>query len=198
MKLIYRQRLKLLKNSILYSTITTMAKIVYDDGREETFNQEDFISRADLEENYLSKEDVEENYVTREKYNQKKQQAKSAFADKDKAKQEALATESERLRNELRDEIRFTTKHGFDDIPEEVKQAKEKHPTLSWDEAMSVSGYKPATIENPNPGRANPNVFNPEKKEYTLEELAKLPQEQYNLVAAQIEKGEIKRVLSGE
>lgn len=105
-----------------------MAKIVYDDGREETFNQEDFISRADLE-----------------------QQAKSAFADKDKAKQEALATESERLRNELRDEIRFTTKHGFDDIPEEVKQAKEKHPTLSWDEAMSVSGYKPATIENPNP-----------------------------------------------
>ena len=63
---------------------------------------------------------------------------------------------------------------------------------------MSVSGYKPATIENPNPGRANPNVFNPEKKEYTLEELAKLPQEQYNLVAAQIEKGEIKRVLSGE
>ena len=41
MKLIYRQRLKLLKNSILYSTITTMAKIVYDDGREETFNQED-------------------------------------------------------------------------------------------------------------------------------------------------------------
>lgn len=171
-----------------------MAKIVYDDGREETFNQEDFISRADLEENYLSKEDVEQNYVSKEKYDHKKQQAKSAFADKDKAKQEALATEGERLRNELRDEIRFTTKHGFDDIPEEVKQAKEKHPTLSWDEAMSVSGYKPATIENPNPGRANPNVFNPEKKEYTSQELANLPQEQFNIIAEKIEKGEVKTI----
>ena len=171
-----------------------MAKIVYDDGREETFNEEDFISKADLEEDYISKEELEENYVSREKYDQKKKQARSAFADKDKAKQEALATEGERLRKELRDEIKFTTKHGFDDIPEEVKQAKEKHPTLSWDEAMSISGYKPENSENPNPGRANPNVFNPEKTEYTSEELANLPQEQFNIIAGKIEKGEVKTI----
>ena len=151
MKLMIRRRLKPLTNSILYSIITTMPKIVYEDGREENYNENDFISREEVEENYISKEDLEENYVTREKYNQKKLQAKSAFANQDKAKQNALAEEGEKLRNELRDEIRFTTKHGFDEIPEEVKQAKEKHPTLSWDEAMSVSGYKLATIENPNP-----------------------------------------------
>ena len=171
-----------------------MAKIVYDDGREETFNEEDFISKADLEENYISKEDLEENYVSREKYDQKKKQAKSAFANQDKAKQEALAEEREKLRTSLSEEIRFTTKHGFDDIPEEVKQAKEKHPTLSWDEAMSISGYKPETRENPNPGRANPNVFNPEKTEYTSEELANLPQEQFNIIAEKIEKGEVKTI----
>lgn len=172
-----------------------MAKIVYEDGSEKDFHEEDFISRADLEENYISKEDLEENYVSREKYNQKKQQAKSAFADKDKAKQEALANEGERLRKELRDEIKFTTKYGFDDIPDEVKQAREKHPTLSWDEALSISGYKPETSENPNPGRANPNVFNPEKTEYTPEELASLPQEQFNIIAEKIEKGEIKTIV---
>lgn len=175
-----------------------MAKIVYEDGSEKDFHEEDFISKADLEENYISKEDLEENYVSREKYDQKKKQAKSAFADKDKAKQEALATEGERLRAELRDEIKFTNKHGFDDIPEEVKQVKEKHPTLSWEEALSISGYQANDNLNPNPWRANPNAFNPEKKEYTLEELASLPQEQYNLVSAQIEKGEVKRVASSE
>ena len=172
-----------------------MPKIVFEDGSEKDFNESDFISKEELEEKYLSKEDVEQNYISKEKYDHKKQQAKSAFADKDKAKQEALATEGERLRNELRDEIRFTTKHGFDDIPEEVKKMKDKHPTLSWEEAMSISGYKPATSENPNPGRANPNVFNPEKREYTLEELANLPDEQYNIVAGKIEKGEVKKVL---
>lgn len=171
-----------------------MAKIVYDDGREETFNQEDFISRADLEENYLSKEDVEENYVTREKYNQKKQQAKSAFANQDKAKQEALASEGEKLRAELREEIRFTTKYGLDEIPEEVKAVKEKHPTLSFDEALQISGYQTSN-ENPNPWRANPKAFNPEKREYSIEELAELPQEQYEVVAERIDKGEVKKVL---
>lgn len=170
-----------------------MARIVYEDGREETFNEEDFISRADLDENYISKEDLDKNYVTREKYDQKKQQAKSAFANQDKAKQNALAEEGEKLRAELREEIRFTTKHGFDDIPDEVKQVREKHPTLSLDEALAISGYKPTVDANPNPGRANPKVFNASKTEYSLEELAELPQEQYEQVVAKIEKGEIKR-----
>lgn len=172
-----------------------MAKIVFDDGTEKDFNEEDFISREELEEKYLSKEDVEQNYVSKEKYDHKKQQAKKAFADQDKEKAKAVAEEADSLRASITSEIRFSTKHGFDEIPEEIKKVKEKHPTLSWDEAMSISGYSAPKNDNPNPGRANPNVFNPEKKEYTLEELANLPDEQYNIVAGKIEKWEVKKVL---
>lgn len=82
-----------------------MAKIVYDDWREEEFNQEDFISKADLDEKYISREELEDNYVTREKYEAKKKQAKQAFANQDKAKQEALAEEADAMAQRIREEI---------------------------------------------------------------------------------------------
>lgn len=175
--------------------IIKMAKIVYDDGAEKDFNEADFISREDLDENYISKEDLAENYVSREKYNQKKQQAKNAFANQDKAKKEALDEEAEKLRASIMEEVSFTTRHGFDQIPEEVQAIRAKHPTLSLDEALQISGYQGTSGANPNPWRANPNAFNPQKTEYTLEELAQLPQEQYDTVASRIEKGEVKKVL---
>jgi hypothetical protein len=62
-----------------------MAKIIYDDGREEEFNKEDFISKAELEENYISKDELEDNYVSREKYEKKKAQAKEAYKNRDLA-----------------------------------------------------------------------------------------------------------------
>ena len=61
-----------------------MTKIVYDDGREEDFNEADFISRADLDENYISKDDVAENYVTKELYDKKKKQARKNYWGKSK------------------------------------------------------------------------------------------------------------------
>lgn len=171
-----------------------MAKIVYDDGREENYNEEDFISRDELDENYISKEEVEENYVSREKYEKKSKQARNAFANQDKAKQEALAEREAELEKSLEAKILFKTKHGLDEIPEEVIQARTNHPTLSWDEALKISGYEKISNDNPNPGRPNAKVFNPEKIEYTLEELAQLPQEQYNAVMERVDKGEVKKI----
>lgn len=169
-----------------------IVKVIYDDGSEKDFNEADFISKEDVEENYLSKEDVEENYVAKEKYDHKKKQAKAAFKDKDLAKKEVLDEEREGLENVIKSELKFWMKHGFDEIPEEIKEAKAKHPTLSWEEAYSVSWYEKQSNTNPNPWREK--IVDSNKKEYTLSELANLPQAQYDIVADKIDKGEIKKI----
>ena len=172
-----------------------MAKIVYDDWREEEFNQEDFISRYELEENYISKDDVEENYVTREKYDQKKRQAKEAFKQKDLAWRQAVENEKENLAQSLREEIWFTARHGYIEIPEEIKSVKEKHPDLSWEEAYKLSDYHDPVAVNPNPWRERETDI--EKKEYSMDELADLADTNpalYNDVASRIEKWEIKQI----
>ena len=172
-----------------------MAKVIYDDGTEKEINVEDYISKADLEENYISREDLEDNYVSREKYEKKSKQAKQAFANQDKAKAEALANEADAMASRIREEISFTTRHGFDTIPEEVKAAREKHPTLTWEEAYQISGYKPAESNNPNPWREN--IVDSKKTEYTFDELSNLAisdSKMYNEVAAKIESGEFKMI----
>lgn len=168
-----------------------MAKLILDDWTEKEVNVEDYISKTDLEENYISREDLEDNYVSREKYEKKSKQAKQAFANQDKAKAEALANEADAMASRIREEISFTTKHGFDTIPEEVKAAKEQHPTLNWEQAFQISGYKPAESNNPNPWREN--IVDSKKTEYTFDELSSLAisnPKVYNEVAAKIEAGE--------
>lgn len=178
-----------------------MARIIYEDGREDVFNEEDYISKADLEENYISREEVESNYVTREKYDLKKKQAKQAFANTDKAKQEALAEEAEAFKAQIRDEVTFAARHSFDTIPEEIKATREKHPTLSWEEAYQISWYKAednTPVVNPNPWReAVTATSQTVKREYTTDELADLAEsnpDAYNEVATKIESGEIKQI----
>lgn len=171
-----------------------MAKIIYDDWREEEFNQEDFISKADLDEKYISREELEDNYVTREKYEAKKKQAKQAFANQDKAKQEALAEEADAMAQRIREEITFTAKHNFDTIPDEVKAAREKHPTLSWEEAYQISWYKDTSSANPNPWREK--IWE-SRKEITFDELSDLAIKNpsaYNEIAAKVESWEVKMI----
>ena len=122
-----------------------MAKIVYEDGTEKDFNEEDFISREELSEKYLSKEDVENNYVSKEKYDQKKKQTKEAFKQLDLAKKEGVEADKEAMEKSLRDEITFTTKHWFEEIPEEIKTVKTKYPDLSWEQAYKISDYQEQT-----------------------------------------------------
>ena len=169
-----------------------MVKVIYDDGTEREFEEGELISRDELSERYVAKEDYDE---LQAKYDKKKEQTKQAYANQDKVKQEAFAEAEERMATRLREEIWFTQRHGFDTIPEEVKAAKEKHPTLNWEEAYQVSGYKPAESVNPNPWREN--IVDAKKTEYTFDEVSNLAitnPKMYNEVAAKIESGEFKMI----
>ena len=99
-----------------------MTKIVYDDGREEDFNEADFISRADLDENYISKDDVAENYVSKELYDKKKKQAKEAFKQKDLAEKQVSEESKAELERKIEEKVSFKAKHGFDEIPAEITE----------------------------------------------------------------------------
>lgn len=174
-----------------------MPKIVYDDWSEQEFNQEDFISREELSEKYVSKEEVENNYVSKEKYDQKKKQAKEAFKKADIAQRENQEVDKEALEKNLRDEITFSAKNGFDVIPEEIKSVKEKYPDLTREQCLKISDYQvstPTSTVNTNPWREKIDS-EIEKKEYSYSEIAELAEKNptaYATIASKAEKGEIK------
>ena len=169
-----------------------MAKLINDDGTEMEINMEDFVSREELSEKYVDREAYNE---LQAKYDKKKEQAKNAFANVDKAKQEALEKEAEAMSKKIREEVSFMQNHSFDTIPEEVKATREQHPTLSWEQAYQISGYKPADNVNPNPWREN--IVDAKKTEYTFDEVSNLAitnPKMYNEVASKIESGEFKMI----
>jgi hypothetical protein len=128
-----------------------MTKIVYDDGREEDFNEADFISREELSENYISKDDVAENYVTKELYDKKKKQAKEAFKQKDLAEKATAEVDKAELEKTIEEKVSFKAKHGFEEIPAEILQIREANPNLSWEQAYRVADYHEVSDSNPNP-----------------------------------------------
>jgi hypothetical protein len=128
-----------------------MTKIVYDDGREEDFNEADFISRVDLDENYISKEDVAENYVSKELYDKKKKQAKEAFKQKDLAEKQVSEESKAELERAIEEKVSFKAKHGFEEIPAEILQIREANPNLTWEQAYRVADYHEVSDANPNP-----------------------------------------------
>jgi hypothetical protein len=128
-----------------------MTKIVYDDGREEDFNEADFISREELSENYISKDDVAENYVTKELYDKKKKQAKEAFKQKDLAEKQQSEVDKAELEKTIEEKVSFKAKHGFEEIPAEILQIREANPNLSWEQAYRVADYHEVSDSNPNP-----------------------------------------------
>lgn len=172
-----------------------MTKIVYDDGREEDFNEADFISRADLDENYISKDDVAENYVTKELYDKKKKQAKEAFKQKDLAEKQASEVDKAELERTIEEKVSFKAKHGFEEIPAEILQIREANPNLTWEQAYRVADYHEASNSNPNPWREK--EWDIERKEISFDEYAKLAetdQDAYNVTAQKIENWEIKLI----
>ena len=128
-----------------------MTKIVYDDGREEDFNEADFISREELSENYISKDDVAENYVTKELYDKKKKQAKEAFKQKDLAEKASNEVDKAELEKTIEEKVSFKAKHGFEEIPAEILQIRESNPNLTWEQAYRVADYHEVSNANPNP-----------------------------------------------
>ena len=172
-----------------------MTKIVYDDGREEDFNEADFISRADLDENYISKDDVAENYVSKELYDKKKKQAKEAFKQKDLAEKQVSEESKAELERKIEEKVSFKAKHGFEEIPAEILQIREANPNLTWEQAYRVADYHEASNANPNPWREK--EWDIERKEISFDEYAKLAetdQDAYNVTAQKIENWEIKLI----
>ena len=172
-----------------------MAKIIMDDWSERDFNEADFISKADLEENYISKDDVAENYVSKELYDKKKKQAKEAFKQKDLADRARDDVDKAELEKSIEEKVSFKAKHGFDEIPEEIRSIREQNPNLTWEQAYRVADYHESSSSNPNPWREK--ATNIEKKEYSYDELADLAEKNpsaYNEVAAKIESWEIKQI----
>lgn len=172
-----------------------MAKIVYDDGREEDFNEADFISREELSENYISKEDLEENYVTKELYDKKKKQAKEAFKQKDLAEKQQSEVDKAELEKTIEEKVSFKAKHGFEEIPAEILQVREANPNLTWEQAYRVADYHEASDSNPNPWRER--IWEIEKKEISYAELAELAEKnpaKYDEIAKGIESWTIKQI----
>lgn len=173
-----------------------MTKIVYDDGREEDFNEADFISRADLEENYISKDDVAENYVTKELYDKKKKQAKEAFKQKDLAEKAKDEVDRAELEKSIEEKVSFKTAHWFDEIPEEIKSIREANPNLTWEQAYRVADYHEVSDANPNPWREKVDS-NIERKEISFDELAELAEKDpaaYDVMAEKIQNWEVKQI----
>ena len=172
-----------------------MTKIVYDDGREEDFNEADFISRADLDENYISKDDVAENYVTKELYDKKKKQAKEAFKQKDLAEKASNEVDKAELEKTIEEKVSFKAKHGFEEIPAEILQIRESNPNLTWEQAYRVADYHEVSDSNPNPWRER--IWEIEKKEISYAELAELAEKnpaKYDEIAKGIESWAIKQI----
>lgn len=173
-----------------------MAKIVYDDWSERDFNEEDFISRDELSENYISKDDVAENYVSKELYDKKKKQAKEAFKQKDLAERQVSEENKAELEKSIEEKVSFKTRHGFDEIPEEIMNLRASNPNLTWEQAYRAADYHEVSTSNPNPWRERTDT-NIEKKEYSFDELANLAEKDpiaYDAVAKKIESWEVKQI----
>ncbi len=172
-----------------------MTKIVYDDGREEDFNEEDFISRDELSENYISKDDVAENYVSKELYDKKKKQAKEAFKQKDLAEKAVSEENRAELEKTIEEKVSFKAKHGFEEIPAEILQIREANPNLTWEQAYRVADYHEVSDANPNPWRER--EWDIERKEISFDDYAELAandQDAYNVMAQKIESWEVKLI----
>lgn len=175
-----------------------MAKIVYDDGSEKDFNEEDFISKDELEEKYISREDLEENYVSKEKYDKKKKQAKEAFKQKDLAEKQMSEEDKAELEKSIEEKVNFKAKHGFDEIPAEIMSIREANPNLTWEQAYWAVNYRDdnSSSSNPNPWREKVGSTIT-KKEISTEELAELAvkdPEAYDTMAAGIESWKVKQI----
>lgn len=100
----------------------------------------------------------------------------------------------ERKLQEISEKNQFKQTYG-EDVFADVSTIKEKHPTLTWEEAKSLSPIynDPARTANPDEvsssGRAN--LGSDKVKSISSETLSKLPQKEYNIISDRIAKGEV-------
>jgi hypothetical protein len=123
----------------------------------------------------------EARYKSQMKANSQKPSEKAEITDINSVVEQKIAEMSER--NE------FRNKHG-EEIYQDVLKIREKHPTLTLEEAMNLSpvAKDPARTANPDtsssPGRAA--VKDSSSKTITYEAMSKLPQSEYNIMSDKV------------
>jgi hypothetical protein len=55
------------------------------------------------------------------------------------------------LEKSIEEKVTFKSKHGFEEIPEEIQNIRNANPNLTWEQAFRVADYHDATTTNPNP-----------------------------------------------
>lgn len=84
-------------------------------------------------------------------YDKKKKQAKEAFKQKDLADRAREDVDRAELEKSIEEKVSFKAKHGFEEIPEEIKSIRDANPNLTWEQAYRVADYHDADTSNPNP-----------------------------------------------
>lgn len=176
-------------------------------GTDESENAEEEYSYEEesdeVEDIAKVKQSYEEQLAAIKKENERLAKFEARYKANKKAEAGKTATEQtadidsvvERKLQEISEKNQFKQTYG-EDIFKDVAAIKEKHPTLTWEEAKNLSPVynDPARTANPdmysNPGRINKDVYS-KSKYITSEQLSKLPQKEYNLVSDKVLKGEI-------
>jgi hypothetical protein len=55
------------------------------------------------------------------------------------------------LEKSIEEKVSFKSRHGFDEIPEEIQSIRNANPNLTWEQAYRVADYHDADTSNPNP-----------------------------------------------
>lgn len=148
--------------------------------------------KAQLAKEKADKEKWEARYKSTKKQETKAKQVESkvdANVDLNSLVEQKIAEISERKA--------FKEAHG-EEIFNDVLKIKEKHPTLSLEEALKFSpiANDPARTANSeqysSPGRAN--ISEGKIKTMTFEKFSKLPQSEYNIISDKVKSWEIKLI----
>lgn len=159
---------------------------------EDETTDDDYVNtlEAELEKARADKEKWENRYKStkkKESVKPKKQNTNTQDVDLDSIVEKKLMA--------IEEQREFIKEHG-EDVFNEVKKVKAKHPSLSLEDAYKISPISSdeASKENAESlamgGRANSNAIN-DSKSITLEQYVALPQKQYSMMKDRIAKGEV-------
>jgi len=144
----------------------------------------------------LAKEKADrEKWENRYKSAKKKEATQPKEENKNEIKEVDVESIVERQLTAIQEKKDFISKYG-EEVFTEIKKIKEKHPTLSLEDAYKISpiALDQASKEDPASfsmwGRANEKAIM-DSKSITLEQYVALPQAQYSLMKDRIAKGEV-------
>lgn len=157
-------------------------------------SNEDEVDVEDLKARLAKAEADKEKWEARYK-SSKKQEASKPKETKVETKQVDLESLVEKKLTAMQEQKDFIAEH-WEEVFNEVKKIKDKHPTLSWKDAYKISpvAADQASKENAESlamwGRPSNSAIT-DSKSITMEQYVALPQKQYRLMKERIAKGEV-------